>query len=382
MRASRRRTTNPPRSRSRGVRIASTSGSDGLRHRCLRRLRGRAPAHGSPTSPSSSVTSIRGPQVSCAVLTGGLHAGLPPPACASSGLVCLRLAVFDSLRLRRSCCCRWRRRARPPKAARPAPAARRAVAPARPGQAAAAPRARREPPAAAAPAAAAARARPAAAAPRRGARAAARAGRPGEAEPAAASVEARPAAAARAAPAPAARPRDRAARPAPAAAARDAAAPVAPRPAPVARPPAPAAPSWRRPATAGRPARRRAAPTSRSRSTAPSSSCIYPPTCSDNDMAMGWAAYKTALIVADGTDGSMRVTRPSDGNDTVSEGISVRDAVRRLHERQGDVRRALEIRAEAPQHARADALAHQRAAARPRATTRRPTPTRTSRSRW
>jgi endo-1,4-beta-D-glucanase Y len=53
-----------------------------------------------------------------------------------------------------------------------------------------------------------------------------------------------------------------------------------------------------------------------------SSSCIYPPTCSDTDMAMGWAAYKTALIVADGTDGSMRVTRPSDGNDTVSEGIS------------------------------------------------------------
>ena len=28
-------------------------------------------------------------------------------------------------------------------------------------------------------------------------------------------------------------------------------------------------------------------------------------------MAMGWAAYKTALIVADGTDGSMRVTRPA-----------------------------------------------------------------------
>jgi endo-1,4-beta-D-glucanase Y len=53
-----------------------------------------------------------------------------------------------------------------------------------------------------------------------------------------------------------------------------------------------------------------------------SSACIYPPTCSDNDMAMGWAAYKTALIVADGTDGSMRVTRPTDGNDTVSEGIS------------------------------------------------------------
>ena len=39
-------------------------------------------------------------------------------------------------------------------------------------------------------------------------------------------------------------------------------------------------------------------------------------------MMAGWAAYKTALIVADGTDGSMRVQRPSDGNDTVSEGIS------------------------------------------------------------
>jgi endo-1,4-beta-D-glucanase Y len=53
-----------------------------------------------------------------------------------------------------------------------------------------------------------------------------------------------------------------------------------------------------------------------------SSSCIYPPSCSDDDMAMGWATYKSALIVADGTDGSMRVIRPEDGNDTVSEGIS------------------------------------------------------------
>jgi endo-1,4-beta-D-glucanase Y len=53
-----------------------------------------------------------------------------------------------------------------------------------------------------------------------------------------------------------------------------------------------------------------------------SSNCIYPPACSDNDMAMGWAAYKTALIVADGTDGSMRVARPENSNDTVSEGIS------------------------------------------------------------
>ena len=38
-------------------------------------------------------------------------------------------------------------------------------------------------------------------------------------------------------------------------------------------------------------------------------------------MMAGWAAYKTALIVADGTDGSMRVARPENGNDTVSEGI-------------------------------------------------------------
>jgi endo-1,4-beta-D-glucanase Y len=53
-----------------------------------------------------------------------------------------------------------------------------------------------------------------------------------------------------------------------------------------------------------------------------SRSCIYPVTCRDDDMAMGWAAYKTALIVADGSDGSMRVIRPEDGNDTVSEGIS------------------------------------------------------------
>jgi endo-1,4-beta-D-glucanase Y len=53
-----------------------------------------------------------------------------------------------------------------------------------------------------------------------------------------------------------------------------------------------------------------------------SSYCIYPPTCSDADMMAGWTAYKSALIVADGTDGSMRVIRPENGNDTVSEGIS------------------------------------------------------------
>jgi endo-1,4-beta-D-glucanase Y len=54
-----------------------------------------------------------------------------------------------------------------------------------------------------------------------------------------------------------------------------------------------------------------------------SSTCIYPPTCSDADMMAGWTAFKTALVVADGTDGSMRVQRDSgNGNDTVSEGIA------------------------------------------------------------
>jgi endo-1,4-beta-D-glucanase Y len=53
-----------------------------------------------------------------------------------------------------------------------------------------------------------------------------------------------------------------------------------------------------------------------------SSYCIYPPTCTDADMMAGWTAYKASLIVPDGSDGSLRVQRPSDGNDTVSEGIS------------------------------------------------------------
>ena len=52
-------------------------------------------------------------------------------------------------------------------------------------------------------------------------------------------------------------------------------------------------------------------------------SCIFPPTCSDNDMTMGWAAFKTNLIVSDGgTDGALRVRRPENADDTVSEGIS------------------------------------------------------------
>jgi endo-1,4-beta-D-glucanase Y len=54
-----------------------------------------------------------------------------------------------------------------------------------------------------------------------------------------------------------------------------------------------------------------------------SGACIYPPTCTDADMATGWQMYKSILITSDGTsDGSLRVKRPDNGNDTVSESIS------------------------------------------------------------
>jgi endo-1,4-beta-D-glucanase Y len=49
--------------------------------------------------------------------------------------------------------------------------------------------------------------------------------------------------------------------------------------------------------------------------------CYYPSACTDADMMAGWAAYKTALVET-GSDGSARVKRPENGNDTVSEGIS------------------------------------------------------------
>lgn len=50
-------------------------------------------------------------------------------------------------------------------------------------------------------------------------------------------------------------------------------------------------------------------------------SCIYPPACSDNDVSTGWQNYKTKFIV-DGGDGSLRVQRPENSNDSVSEGIA------------------------------------------------------------
>ena len=51
------------------------------------------------------------------------------------------------------------------------------------------------------------------------------------------------------------------------------------------------------------------------------SSCIYPAACSTATVATGWDNYKKKFIV-DGGDGSLRVQRPENSNDTVSEGIA------------------------------------------------------------
>src|SRR5205814_3962808 len=54
------------------------------------------------------------------------------------------------------------------------------------------------------------------------------------------------------------------------------------------------------------------------------SSDLAQPICASPSLQVGWAAYKNALVVADGSgDGSMRVQRDSgNGNDSVSEGIA------------------------------------------------------------
>ncbi len=52
-----------------------------------------------------------------------------------------------------------------------------------------------------------------------------------------------------------------------------------------------------------------------------SANAVYPAACKDADVQAGWTKYKQTLIV-DGGDGSLRVRRPGDSNDTVSEGIS------------------------------------------------------------
>jgi endo-1,4-beta-D-glucanase Y len=57
-----------------------------------------------------------------------------------------------------------------------------------------------------------------------------------------------------------------------------------------------------------------------------SSACIYPVTCADGDIAAGWQKYKTKFIVDGGgtgaSSGSLRVQRPDNANDTVSEGVA------------------------------------------------------------
>jgi endo-1,4-beta-D-glucanase Y len=49
-------------------------------------------------------------------------------------------------------------------------------------------------------------------------------------------------------------------------------------------------------------------------------SCGYPTSCNDADVMTSWNTYKTKMIVSSG--GGLRVQRPENGNDTVSEGIA------------------------------------------------------------
>ena len=51
-----------------------------------------------------------------------------------------------------------------------------------------------------------------------------------------------------------------------------------------------------------------------------SANCGYPMNCNDADVMTAWSTYKTKMIVNNG--GGMRVQRPENGNDTVSEGIA------------------------------------------------------------
>jgi endo-1,4-beta-D-glucanase Y len=49
-------------------------------------------------------------------------------------------------------------------------------------------------------------------------------------------------------------------------------------------------------------------------------SCGYPTTCNDADVMASWNTYKSKMIVSSG--GGLRVQRPENSNDTVSEGIA------------------------------------------------------------
>ena len=48
--------------------------------------------------------------------------------------------------------------------------------------------------------------------------------------------------------------------------------------------------------------------------------CLYPAGCTDADAMTGWKMYKARLLVDNG-DGTMRIQRPENSNDTVSEGM-------------------------------------------------------------
>jgi endo-1,4-beta-D-glucanase Y len=52
-----------------------------------------------------------------------------------------------------------------------------------------------------------------------------------------------------------------------------------------------------------------------------SDACIYPTACDAMDASVGWQKYKEKLVV-DGGDGTLRVRRPENMDDTVSEGMA------------------------------------------------------------
>jgi endo-1,4-beta-D-glucanase Y len=51
-----------------------------------------------------------------------------------------------------------------------------------------------------------------------------------------------------------------------------------------------------------------------------SASCGYPTNCNDADIPTSWTTYKAKMVVS--VSGGLRVQRPENGNDTVSEGIA------------------------------------------------------------
>ena len=51
-----------------------------------------------------------------------------------------------------------------------------------------------------------------------------------------------------------------------------------------------------------------------------SANCAYPTNCNDADVMTSWNTYKSKMIVSNG--GGLRVQRPENSNDTVSEGIA------------------------------------------------------------